>query len=44
VQSFFNFVEAKASINAMVRHIDLSSILLQGQSGEKLPKSMANSH
>jgi DNA-binding response OmpR family regulator len=44
VQSFFNFVEAKASINAMACHLDLSSILLQGQSGERLPETMAKSH
>jgi DNA-binding response OmpR family regulator len=33
VQSFANFVEAKAGINAMVCHIDLSTILLQRQIG-----------
>jgi C4-dicarboxylate-specific signal transduction histidine kinase len=43
VQSFFNFVEAKASLNAMVCHLDLGSLLLQGQSGEKLPNGVANS-
>jgi DNA-binding response OmpR family regulator len=43
-ESFFNFVEAKASLNAMVSHLDLNAILLQGQSGEKLGKSVANTH
>jgi signal transduction histidine kinase len=43
-ESFFNFVEAKASLNAMAQHLDLNAILLQGQSSEKLGKSMANTH
>jgi DNA-binding response OmpR family regulator len=42
VQSILNFVEAKASINAMACHVNLSHILLQGRSGEKSLKSMAN--
>jgi hypothetical protein len=43
VQSFFTFVEAKASFNTMVCHIDLSTMLLQGQLSQDLHKSMANS-
>jgi DNA-binding response OmpR family regulator len=42
VQSFFTFVEAKASFNTMVCHIDLSTILLQGQLGQDLHKSIAD--
>ena len=42
VQSFLNFVEAKASINAMACHVNLSHILLQGRSGEKYLGSMVN--
>jgi DNA-binding response OmpR family regulator len=42
VQSLLNFVEAKAVINAMVCHIDLSTILLQGQIGERSLKRTAN--
>jgi hypothetical protein len=44
VRSFFNFVEAKTSLNTMVRHLDLSSILLQEQSGEEFDKSMVKTH
>src|SRR5262245_30446281 len=43
-QSFFTFVEAKASLNAMVCHLDLSAVLLQGQSGDTLGKNMPNPH
>jgi DNA-binding response OmpR family regulator len=43
-ESFFNFVEAKASLNAMVGHLDLNAILLQGHPGEKLGKNMPNTH
>jgi DNA-binding response OmpR family regulator len=42
VRSCLDFVEAKANINAMACHVNLSDILLQGQAGEKLPRHMAN--
>jgi DNA-binding response OmpR family regulator len=44
VESFLHFVEAKASINAMACHVNLSHILLQERSGEKCSKSMTNRH
>jgi DNA-binding response OmpR family regulator len=42
VQNLLTFVEAKASINAIASHINLSEILLRGHLGERLPKTMAN--
>jgi DNA-binding response OmpR family regulator len=42
VRSLLDFVEAKANINAMACHVNLSHILLQGRSGEKCPKNIAN--
>ncbi|HSF31880.1 MAG TPA: response regulator [Candidatus Tectomicrobia bacterium] len=42
MQSLLNFVEAKASLNSMANHVNLSHILLPGRSNEKHPKRMAN--
>ena len=41
MRSLLDFVEAKANINAMACHVNLSHILLQGQSGEKVTKNVA---
>jgi DNA-binding response OmpR family regulator len=42
VRSLIDFVEAKANVNAMACHVNLSHILLQGRSGEKCPNNIAN--
>jgi DNA-binding response OmpR family regulator len=41
MRSLLDFVEAKANINTMACHVNLSHILLQGQSGEKVTKNVA---
>jgi DNA-binding response OmpR family regulator len=43
VQSVLTFVEAKASINAMAYHSNLSNILLEGGSGETRRQTTADS-
>jgi phosphoglycerate-specific signal transduction histidine kinase len=43
VRSLLDFVEAKANINTMACHVNLSQILLQGQSGTAFPHNIANS-
>jgi light-regulated signal transduction histidine kinase (bacteriophytochrome) len=42
VQSVLSFVEAKASINAMAHHINLSNILLDGRSEETRRQTTAD--